>query len=312
MDPIHINKILYDIVLLVIMFVAFIFLKYLINPFQTGFYCDDYSINMEYKESTVSNSVLIVLILPVPFLFMVCTEIMRTIYMKFKRSKLSLHNKYRIIVKKTKIIHLNEQFGNLLINFAAYSFGLLCNLIITLVGKKTIGRLRPNFLSVCKPLVNPYKEFCNTHVTGKTFLIPGVHFQCSETNLNEINESRKSFPSGHSSSSFYAMVFLILYVHKFWNKRNLGLIPQFFQFIMFTTAWYVALSRVTDNKHHPTDVLAGSILGTLIASFTFYYLNIFYRRYNFRLKYDASNNDAKKMELVESNDYKNSNDIKQV
>ncbi|RNA07950.1 phosphatidate phosphatase [Brachionus plicatilis] len=312
MDPIHLNKILYDIVLLIIMFVAFIIFKYVVVPFQTGFYCDDYSINMEFKESTVSNSVLIVLILPVPFLFMIITEIFRTAYMKFKHSKLSLHNKYRIIIKKDRIIHLNEQFGNLLINFGAYSFGLLCNLIITLIGKKTIGRLRPNFLSVCKPSINPYKELCNTQVTGRTFLIPGFHFDCLEIDMNKINESRKSFPSGHSSSSFYAMIFLILYVHKFWNKRNLGFVPQFFQFLMFTTAWYVALSRVTDNKHHPTDVLAGSILGTLLAGFTFYYLNLFYRRYNFRLKYDASNDGLKKIDFVESSNLRNSNGIKQV
>lgn len=316
MDPIHFNKILYDIILLAVMFVAFIVLKYMVDPFQTGFYCDDLSINMDYKESTVKNSLLTVLVLPVPFLFMAITEVLRTVYMKFKHSKLSLHNKYRVILKKNKIVHLNEQFGNLLINFAAYLFGLLCNNISTLIGKNTIGRLRPNFLSVCKPLLNPYKEFCNVHVTGKTFLIPGVHFECSESDIDKVNESRKSFPSGHSSSSFYAMIFMILYVHKFWNKRNLGFIPQFFQFICFCTAWFVALSRVIDNKHHPSDVLAGSILGTLIAIFTFYYLNKFYRRYNFRQKYDLSSNYVKKMENIESNDFqenqRDSNGVKQI
>ena len=32
-------------------------------------------------------------------------------------------------------------------------------------------------------------------------------------------------------------------------------------------AWYCALTRVSDYKHHPTDVLAGGLLGTVMAVF---------------------------------------------
>ncbi|CAF0883604.1 unnamed protein product [Brachionus calyciflorus] len=267
---------------------------------------------MPFKNSTVTNTYLIILTVLVPFVFMTVTEILRTAYMKLKHSKLSMHNKYRIIIKKNRIIELNEQFGNLIINYSAYLFGLLCTLIITLIGKKTIGRLRPNFLDVCKPNGNPYKLLCDTQNTGNTYLIPGEHFKCLNLDLSGIIESRKSFPSGHSSSIFYSMIFLIFYVHKFWNKRNLGFIPQFFQFVCFATAWFVALSRVTDNKHHPTDVLAGTVLGIIIACFTFYYLNLFYRKYNFRTKYDLpnANLEMKKMDMGESGDFRASNGIK--
>jgi phosphatidate phosphatase len=37
------------------------------------------------------------------------------------------------------------------------------------------------------------------------------------------------------------------------------------QFSTFIPAWYTALTRITDNMHHYTDVLAGSIIGTSFA-----------------------------------------------
>ena len=40
------------------------------------------------------------------------------------------------------------------------------------------------------------------------------------------------------------------------------------QTVAIAGAFYCGLSRVSDNKHHPTDVLAGAILGVLAALFT--------------------------------------------
>ena len=37
------------------------------------------------------------------------------------------------------------------------------------------------------------------------------------------------------------------------------------QIMLICYAWFCALTRVSDYKHHPTDVLAGGLLGTLIA-----------------------------------------------
>ena len=34
---------------------------------------------------------------------------------------------------------------------------------------------------------------------------------------------------------------------------------------MLIYAWYCALTRVSDYKHHPTDVLAGGVLGLTMA-----------------------------------------------
>lgn len=187
------------------------------------------------------------------------------------------------------------------VNFEYFLFGLTANAGLTLLGKIVIGRLRPNFLAVCNPLKDPYVAICGS---GKTFLIPGVDFECAPTvNPSELAESRRSFPSGHSSSTFYTMIFLILYINKFWNKRETGLIGQFFQVIFFGFAIFVALSRILDNMHHPTDVLSGTLLGIIVATFTFYYLEVFYRQHNYRSKYELK---TRRYQLAESDDFDDS------
>lgn len=127
----------------------FLFLKYGITPFYSGFYCDDYSVNMPYKPSTVNNKLLIVLSTCLPLVVIVGTEFARTAFMKHKHHTLTLHNKYRVKYgRQGRFIEMPEQFGNVLFYYGIYLFGLLCNLNLTLVGKQTIGRLRPNFLSI--------------------------------------------------------------------------------------------------------------------------------------------------------------------
>ena len=40
--------------------------------------------------------------------------------------------------------------------------------------------------------------------------------------------------------------------------------------MLFLYAWYCALTRVSDYKHHPSDVLGGGVLGVVIALATAY------------------------------------------
>lgn len=165
-------------------------------------------------------------------------------------------------------------------------FGLLTNATLTMLAKTLIGRLRPNFLSICKASQDPYESLCDR--MGAKYLVPGIDFKCSSES-NELAESRRSFPSGHSSSSFYTFLFLILFVNRFWTKRELGLFPQFVQVLFFGLAVFIAFTRIIDNMHHVTDVLAGSLLGIVVALFTFHYLEMFYLKHNYRAKYEIIN-----------------------
>lgn len=68
---------------------------------------------------------------------------------------------------KTRIFLLEEYFENIYISYGFFLIGFLLTQIVTLIGKKTIGRLRPNFLDVCIPEINPYGVCGELHQTGK-------------------------------------------------------------------------------------------------------------------------------------------------
>lgn len=85
---------------------------------------------------------------------------------------------------------------------------------------------------------------------------------------------------------FFGMIFLCIFVHRVWSRPSLGFVPHLLQLIFVSMAVFVSLSRVIDNKHHPTDVLAGSVLGIIIALVTGHYLNAFFRRFNSNSAYN--------------------------
>ncbi|XP_050440849.1 phospholipid phosphatase 3-like isoform X7 [Adelges cooleyi] len=124
------------------------------------------------------------------------------------------------------------------------------------VGKYCTGRLRPYFVEACKPNVECLikEQYIN-------------NYTCTNPNLAITIESKKSFPSGHACLGFYSAVYTILYIN---NKYKKNVLIVTIQFIIFLTAWYIGLSRITDNMHFSTDVLAGSIIGTLFALLMMY------------------------------------------
>jgi hypothetical protein len=107
--------------------------------------------------------------------------------------------------------------------------------------------------------------------------------QSEEECIDDImNEARKSFMSGHASFSFYCATFLIIYLHsrlsydqppgstkiKEGTKvyrvffRGMKVLRPFIQFLLFIIAFWVALTRIKDYRHHPMDVVTGAIVGT--------------------------------------------------
>lgn len=103
------------------------------------------------------------------------------------------------------------------------------------------------------------------------------------SSVKMLKEMRLSFPSGHSGFTFYAMVFLAVSLSFFQNRqafnetyfqlylqyrmkwRGSRLLKHFLQFMLIIIAWFTALSRISDYKHHWSDVLAGSVIGILFA-----------------------------------------------
>ncbi|WP_166638844.1 phosphatase PAP2 family protein [Maritalea mobilis] len=93
--------------------------------------------------------------------------------------------------------------------------------------KRAIGRARPMHL----------EEF------GTTYFQP--HF------LMDKAWTFQSFPSGHTTTSFAAAVVVFLLAGRRWGA------------VAFMLAGFVAISRLVIGAHFVTDVLAGSLVGTM-------------------------------------------------
>ena len=96
---------------------------------------------------------------------------------------------------------------------------------------------------------------------------------------DHVRKARLSFPSGHSSFAFQASAFTVLYLQTKYcttikpdvvGFQQQTLLVPFFQVIAISIATFTAVSRIMDYKHHPTDVLAGTLIGVTSQSLNFY------------------------------------------
>ncbi|KAL9642755.1 hypothetical protein ABK040_009832 [Willaertia magna] len=135
---------------------------------------------------------------------------------------------------------------------------------LTDILKVCAGRLRPDFLSRCKPSIDG---------------------SCSGLSLSEIRDGKLSFPSGHSSLSFACMTFCTLYLMgklRVYQKRKQKSFYELSGGSPFWKIWicflpqllscYIAISRTLDYHHNFSDILGGCILGIIVGVLC-YFLN---------------------------------------
>jgi len=144
--------------------------------------------------------------------------------------------------------------------------GLFISLILTMfitdIIKNAVGRPRPDLIARCKP------EKGTPEHALVTFEI------CTETDHHVLHDGWRSFPSGHSSFAFSGLGYLALFLagqcHVFRPRTDLARV--LFALTPLLGAALIAISRCEDYRHDVYDVTIGSLLGILIALFT-------YRRY---------------------------------
>ncbi|KAH8340565.1 hypothetical protein KR059_001258 [Drosophila kikkawai] len=157
----------------------------------------------------------------------------------------------------------------------AWTLALCMNGIPTSILKITVGRPRPDYFYRCFP---DGVMVLNTTSTGLDTSI--LDFNCTGLS-GDINEGRKSFPSGHSSFAFASFGFIAYYIgaklHAF-DARGRGHTWRLcIAVIPLLIALLVAVSRTCDYHHHWQDVTFGGLLGLFAgyASYRQYYPSIF-------------------------------------
>lgn len=150
---------------------------------------------------------------------------------------------------KRSIQHLNAVF---------LEYMLVWTLLVVFIEatKHWFGEHRPHFYDLCKPNVKD----C---ITGTNVF----EYECTNPKLTERNHRTMltSFPSGHSALGVYFSIFLIWLVQvRFGDLKTKLLVPSIQTFFMLYAA-YCCITRITDNFHHPHDVIFGLLFGAIFS-----------------------------------------------
>ncbi|XP_059401358.1 phospholipid phosphatase 1-like isoform X1 [Carassius carassius] len=222
-----------------------------IKPYQRGFFCNDESISYPFHTSTITSTVLYTVGFTLPICSMIIGECL-SVYLNRIKSK-SFCNSYVACVYKA---------------IGTFLFGATMSQSLTDIAKYSIGRLRPHFLNVCKP------DWTRINCTGGAYIEDII---CTG-DPDKVNEARLSFYSGHSSFSMYCMLFLALYLQARMQAEWARLLRPMLQFFLIAASIYTGLSRVSDYKHHWSDVLTGLIQGAIMALLVVFCVSDFFKK----------------------------------
>eukprot|EP00833_Pecoramyces_ruminatium_P000648 jgi/Orpsp1_1/1174680/evm.model.c7180000050952.1 len=219
------------------------------SPHQRNFSITDASISHPYKgEEQISDGLLTIIAVTVPLI------------VSFALITLTKGGAYEY-----------NQF--LLAMFASIGISLELSEFV----KALFGRFRPDFLSRCQINTDKVQEI----IAGQ-FTIDGLPVGqnrlfdlsiCTNPNTKILDEGRRSFPSGHSSticSTFILLAFYLAGKLRVFDRRvyvwrlAVSTLPIF-------GAVYVMSTRHQDNLHHWSDLLGGAILGSTVAILVYHF-----------------------------------------
>ncbi|XP_013880464.1 phosphatidic acid phosphatase type 2D [Austrofundulus limnaeus] len=224
-----------------------------VTPYKRGFFCGDTTITYPYLEQEAIPDTLLtaggIVITGLTIAFGECYRV------RFR----GVHS--RAFVQNRYVSCLYKELGSFL-------FGCSVCQSLTNMAKLSVGRLRPYFLSVC-------------NVTYASInCVPGQYVSqvsCRQPDLKLVEEARKSFFSGHASFAMYTMLYLVFYLQARLSWRGARLVRPLVQFLLVILAIYTGLSRISDYRHHPTDVLTGFIQGGLTAYWVAFFISSMFK-----------------------------------
>ncbi|XP_007572371.1 phosphatidic acid phosphatase type 2D [Poecilia latipinna] len=224
-----------------------------VTPYERGFFCGDDSITYPYLETeAIPDTLLIAGGIAITGLTIALGECYRVRF----RGVLS-----RAFVRNHYVSCLYKELGSFL-------FGCCVGQSLTNMAKLSVGRLRPNFLSVCNITYESINCTRGSYVS---------QVKCNPRHDKLVVEARKSFFSGHASFAMYTMLYLAFYLQARLSWRGARLLRPLVQFLLVMLAIYTGLSRISDYRHHPTDVLTGFIQGGLTAYWVAFHISSMFK-----------------------------------
>ncbi|XP_056136295.1 phospholipid phosphatase 3-like [Lampris incognitus] len=224
-----------------------------VRPYRRGFICGDPSITYPYlHREAIPDELLIAGGIVITGLTIALGECYRVRF-RGVTSKAFVRNLY--------VTCLYKELG-------CFLFGCCIGQSLTNMAKLSVGRLRPHFLSVCGVTYASLNCTPGTYVT--TVNCPQPKHQLEE-------EARKSFFSGHASFAMYTMLYLAFYLQARLTWRGARLLRPLLQFFLVLLAVYTGLTRISDYRHHPSDVLTGYIQGALTAYWVAFHISSMFK-----------------------------------
>ena len=131
-------QVIIDFITVFIVSIVFVLIFLLADPFERGFYCNDDSIRYPYKkDDTVP--------LWVAGVYGAISSIFIILFAELFLNRPCCVDESKFRTKRNKC---NTAIISAIL---IYSMGAMATLLITEVGKRTIGRMRPHFIDICQP-----------------------------------------------------------------------------------------------------------------------------------------------------------------
>ncbi|KAF2437029.1 PAP2-domain-containing protein [Tothia fuscella] len=240
---------IFDYVIILVLIIAFYALD-AVEPYHQRFSLRNYTLQYPYA---VKERV------PVPLLLIICVVAPAGVIAAYTLIIDGLFSssgtKHKTYPFKKRLWELNCGILGLLLAVGA-------SFVITGTLKNAIGKPRPDLIDRCQANATEILPF---YYDGNYSL--AGHEICRQENNAILKDGFRSFPSGHSSSSWAGLFYLSLYLTgKMHVLDSRGEVWKTFIVLIPTLgAALVAGSRIMDARHHPFDVLSGSLLGMLVA-----------------------------------------------
>merc|ERR1712218_168292 len=162
-----------------------------------------------------------------------------------------------------------------LVEYLACS-ALVSGVTVSLV-KNLVGAPRPDFFDRCYPSVSDnYTQYDYGKIQAKieNLSVFESDWRSSCEFMDEPGRNKivygglKSFPSGHSNNANGGALFVALYI---WSKlkafskcNRVNFLPFLAGVPVVLFGVWVGITRIQDYRHHPVDVLAGTVLGWVV------------------------------------------------